>query len=257
MPTVTTQPDLIITLSKDSVRLMLSENLAEGRTGWQTMFRVESIFLEEQISQALDLALIQNPSLTDQFPCVEIILSDRPNIFLSRHYMDNGQWGEIASRYLRMRVGDTLSSDVSERDEVICYSIPTGTLKMIKEYYANAGCHHLTSILWHHFSSLQDIQKKDNVRLYLSVIDDTLVMLAEKNKKLIFSKNFLITQQSDLYYYSIACSRMLKAEENWLVDIDGENKKFDLPGDSILKIQNHISLPSIPVLMSQYKVCGS
>ncbi len=50
MSTATIQPDLIITLSQDRVSLSMSEVNSKGRLSWQTAFKVDSIFLEEQIS---------------------------------------------------------------------------------------------------------------------------------------------------------------------------------------------------------------
>ncbi|MGB4847632.1 MAG: DUF3822 family protein [Saprospiraceae bacterium] len=257
MSTATIQPELIIALSQDRVSLNIPENNSTGRSGWQTSFKVDNIFLEEQISQALDQALVENPALMDSFSCVEIIVLDRPNFCVSRHYADQGKLGEIASRYLRMRVGDSLTADTSENDSVICYSLPTGTLMMLKEYYSNLDCHHLNSVLWNNFSTLHDRPEKDKIRLYLTLMRDTLILLAEKNNKLIFSKNFLIKAQGDLYYYSIACSRMLKTNENWFVELKDEPGTFEWPGDSILKIEKQLSLPSLHVLMSQFKLCGS
>ncbi|MEP6795634.1 MAG: DUF3822 family protein [Saprospiraceae bacterium] len=257
MSTATIQPDLIIALSQDRVSLNMSENTSKGRSSWHTSFKIDSIFLVEQISHALDQALFENPALMDPFPYVEIIVLDRPHFCVSRHYADQGKLGEIASRYLRMRVGDTLSTDASENDAVICYSLPTETLIMLKEYYSNLDCHHLNSVLWNNFSTQQARPEKDKVRMYLTLMGDMLILMAEKNTKLIFSKTFLIKEQGDLYYYSIACNRMLRTDENWSVELKDEPGTFELPGDSILKIEKRLSLPSLPVLMSQYKVCGS
>src|SRR5689334_17112500 len=134
------KPDLIISLSRDKVRLNLIENPASGRSAWQTTFEVENIFLEEQIAQSLDSILLQHPPLIEHFPCVGIVVLDRPNIYLSRKYLGNGDLGEIASRHLRLRVGDTLNTDSTENDTVFCYSLPTNTLLMLKEYYANISC---------------------------------------------------------------------------------------------------------------------
>src|SRR5690349_4471804 len=149
MPATATQPDLIISLSQDKVRLKLVEDPQSGRTAWETSFDVDHIFLEDQISSSLDRIMLENPVLIDDFPCVEIIMLDRPNICVSGQYQDEGQLGQIASRHLRKRIGDTLASDPSENNAVICYTVPTGTLTMLKEYYANAGCCHLASVLWH------------------------------------------------------------------------------------------------------------
>ena len=257
MSTATIQPDLIIALSQDSVRLSLSENSSLGRPGWQASFKVDSLFLEDQISRSLDSAMLENPALMEEFSCVEMIILDRPNICISRHYEDQGKIGEIVSRYLRLRTGDSLATDLSENDALICYPVPKETLSMIKEYYADIGCHHFSTLLWNHFLTQQSRPSHDATRLYLTIAGDLLIMLAEKNNKLIFSKNFIIKEKGDLYYYSIACSRMLKATENWLVMSENEVEKYEMPGDSILKIEKRLQLPSLDILMVQYKVCVS
>ena len=93
--------------------------------------------------------------------------------------------------------------------------------------------------------------------MYFALLGDTLVLLGEKNKKLIFSKNFSIKDRADLLYYSIACSRMLKANEHWLVTIQDEEVKYEIKDDSIFVIDKHLSLPSLHTLISQYKICES
>jgi hypothetical protein len=128
---------------------------------------------------------------------------------------------------------------------------------MLKEYYANISCNHLASILWHALSLHHPRPENGVTRLYFTIIDDTLILLGEKNNKLIFSKNFTIRDQSDLLYYSIACSRMLKAEENWLVSIGNEKVYYEMPGDSLLKLNRHLKLSSLQVLMSEFNVCES
>ncbi|MEO6131078.1 MAG: DUF3822 family protein [Saprospiraceae bacterium] len=257
MPTLSSQPDLIISLSQDRVKVNLSGNTETGRAAWQTSFKVDSIFLEEQIASSLDSALLENPSLMDQFQCVEVVVLDRPNICLPQHYLDSGILGDIAAKYFRLRAGDTLTTDPSENEAVICYTLPTKTMTMLKEYYANINCHHLTTVLWSNFSSQQIHPEKDSTRLYIILASETLILLGEKNKKLNFSKTFNIRDEADLVYYSIACSRMLKAKENWFVTIADEKGKFVMPDDSLFRIDHQLSLPSLQMLMSQYKVCES
>ena len=257
MSTSAIQPDLIISLSRDRVRLNISEDAESGRPAWQTSFDVDHIFLQEQISMSLDKALLENPSLFDQFPCVEIVVLDRPNICVSRKFLENGKLGEIASRHLRLRAGDTLTTDLSALDTVFCYSLPTETLQMLKEYYSNINCNHLSSIIWHALVSKEPMTRQDTTRLYFTLAGDTLVLLAERNKKLIFSKNFTIRDKGDFLYYSIACSRMLKANEHWFVTTQDEGVKYDIPPDHFLKINKQLSLPSLRVLMAQYNVCES
>ncbi len=257
MSNTASQPDLIISLSHDRVGLILKENIEAGRPGWQASFDVDSIFMEEQIAHSLDRALLENPHLIDEFPCVEIIMLDCPNICVSAQYLKNGILGQIASRHLRLRVGDKLTTDEHENNAVICYTVPSETFLMLKEYYSNIGCSHLASILWNSLSTREPRPEKDSSRLYFTITNDILLILGERNNKLIFSKTFPIKDQADLFYYSIACSRMLKAKEQWLITIGGEEMKYEMPGDVILKIDKQLMLPTLHVLMSQYKVCES
>ena len=249
------QPDLIIALSRDKVSLNLSANSAQGRNNLIRSFEVDDIFLEEQISQSLDQVLTENPVLIDQFPCVEIILIDRPNITMPATYTDTQKMAEIASRYLRLRKGDTLTSDATGEKSILCYTIPTDTLQMLREYYANTGVTHLSSVVWQALSSRQN--NLDTTRTYFTIIYNTLIVLASENGKLTFSKNFTIRDEADLIYYAIACSRMLKSKEQWFITIENEEPAFEMPGDSVIKIDQQLSLPSLHVLMAQYKPCES
>ncbi|MEP6647901.1 MAG: DUF3822 family protein [Saprospiraceae bacterium] len=257
MPTIANQPDLIISLSQNRVGLLLLENPEAGISEWHTSFKVDNIFLEDQIAHFIDLALLENPALMEYFTCVEIVVLDRPNFFISKRLPDSGTLGEVASKYLRLRKGDSLNTDEAVNDKVNCYTLPTETIGMFKEYYSNIGCHHLTSILWNNFSAQQSKPGQDITRLYYTIQDDSLIVLGEKNEELIYSKTFLIRDQADLFYYTIACSRMLKSQQHWLVILPGGNGKFEMPGDSILKIDGRLTLPSMQIMLSQYKVCAS
>src|SRR4030095_11307196 len=116
---------------------------------------------------------------------------------------------------------------------IICYTVPTGTLTMLKEYYANAGCCHLSSVLWHALSTNHQLPEKNATRLYYTILDNLLVLTGQEQNKLVFSKIVTLQDQADLFYYMIACSRLLKADEHWVVNIRNEEAAFDLPGDSI------------------------
>ena len=249
------QPDLIISLSRDRVTLELSALPDIGRSYWKTSFDVESIFLKDQISHSIDKVLFDNPVLLDHFNCVEIIVLDRPNVTIPFRYLENGGAVDIASRYLRPRTGDTLNADTLNNDSVFCYTMPTETLKMLKEYYANINVTHLCSVLWKAISAHENFLQE--AVTYYTTIGNTLNVLASKNDKLLFSKNFNIQEEEDLVYYVIACSRMLQSNEHWLVTIENKESIFKIPDDTFLKIDNHLSLPSLHTLLAQYKPCGS
>ncbi len=254
MSSAASQPDLIITLSRDKVSLSLTAN-NEGRLNLNKSFGVDGIFMEDQIAQSLDQILMDNPVLIDQFPCVEIILIDRPNITMPSMYAGNEKLAEIASRHLRLRAGDTLTTDAAGDKAVLCYTMPTDTLRMLREYYANITVTHLSSVLWQPISHQQNVTDK-NITCF-KFIYNTLIVLASEKGKLTFSKNFPIKDEADLFYYAMACSRMLKSREQWLITIENEDNELEMPRDSILRIDQHLSLPSLHVLMSQYKPCES
>lgn len=254
MSSAASQPDLIIALSRDKVSLNLSAN-AKGRNNLNKSFEVDGMFMEEQISQSLDQILTENPVLIDQFPCVEIILIDRPNITMPGQYAANEKLAEIASRHLRLRAGDTLTTDSTGDKFILCYTMPTDTLQMLREYYANVGVTHLSSVLWQYISN--QLFVRDKTITCFTIIYNTLIVLTSEQGKLIFSKNFNIRDKADLFYYAMACSRMMKSTEQWLITIENEENAFEMPGDSILKMDQHLSIPSLHVLMSQYKPCGS
>ena len=256
MSSTANHPDLIISLSRDKVFLDLLPNSEQGRESLKTSFDVSGLFLEEQISRSLDELLIANPVLIDHFPCVEIVLIDRPNVNVPLHYMESAKAAEIASRYLRLRNGDTLSSDKANEDSVLCYTMPTDTLQMFKEYYINCRLTHMSSLLWQTLSGYQQELSGRSMACF-TIIHDILIVFASKNGKLVFTKNFNIRDEADLFYYSIACSRMLKSDVQWMISVENEDSSYEMPGESILKIDQRLSFPSIHSMIAQYKQCVS
>ena len=249
-------PDLIISLSRDKVTLNLLELPETGRSPWKFSYEVGSLFLDEKISLALDKALTDHPPLIDQFPCVEMIILDRPNVSIPSFYIQNSTAADIASRYLRVRAGDTFTTDENGSEAVMCYTVPSTTLQVLKEYYSNIRLTHLSSLLWNSINAALGSSNNESLTC-LTVLHDILVVMASKNGKLVFSKNFTVRDEADLFYYTIACSRMLKSDAHWLVTIQGEDFSFEMPGESILKIDQRLSLPSLHDLIAQFKQCGS
>ncbi len=256
MSNVANQPELIITLSQDKVRLSLAGNPQNGLQHLDASYPIQGLFREEQISQSLDLALTEHPTLVDQFNCVEVVMLDRPNVFMPSWYLHNGKAGDIASRYLRIRAGEIVSSETSA-NSVFCYTLPAVTIDVLKEYYSNIACTHITSVLWHTLSKQPARPDKSQVLLYHILYDQLLISMAVKNGKLIFSKTFNLTGEEDLTYFTIAVSRMLKPKEQCLVTFDDHNTGYIMPGDKLVKIDQRLSFPSLQSLMTSFRPCGS
>ncbi len=250
-------PELIISLSRDKVGVHLLEKPQSGRAGWKSSFPVLGGFMEDQISNALDTALYLNPSLIDHFYDVAVVVVDRPNVCVPRFYAGGDHLAEIASRYLRVRSGDTLSSDFTSGDVFIAYCMPVGTINLIREYYSNSDQVHLISVLWNAVNQLAAPTDIRNSRLFYFVTGSSLIIIGETGGKLTFSKSYYIHDQGDVAYYSIACARMLKPKENWLLTIKDEEVAFDMPGDTYFRIHQRLELPDLHTLIATHRSCGS
>lgn len=257
MPTQANPPELIISLSRDKVRLQLLAQPDSGRASWESVFSVYNTFLEDQVSLALDAALAQNPSLMDDLGNVEVLVIDRPNICVPQYYMGNGMLQGIAGRYLRLRAGDTLTTDFTSGDAVIAYTIPTDTINVLREYYARIGQLHLTSVLWTAINMKEDTVSKDSAGLFFYPLGNTLIVLGETGGKLTFSKIFYIQDQSDLAYYAVACNRLLKPKDNWLVQVGDEPLTFEMPRLSHFAVDRRLNLPSLHSLIASHRSCAS
>ncbi|MBP7239137.1 MAG: DUF3822 family protein [Saprospiraceae bacterium] len=257
MPAQTNPPELIISLSRDKVRLQLMEEPTTGRASWESEFPVYNTFLEDHVSLALDTALQQNPSLVEHFDHVEILLIDRPNICIPQYYKHNGMLQGIAGKYLRLRAGDTLTTDSTSDDTVIAYTLPTDTINVLREYYANIGQVHLTSVLWTAITLQENTVSKDSTGLFFCLSGNTLLVLGETAGKLAFSKSFYIQDQSDLAYYAVACSRLLRMKLNWLVLVGDESPLFEMPRVPNFAIDRQLKLPALHSLIASHRSCAS
>jgi hypothetical protein len=257
MPIPANPPELIISLSRDKVGLLLSEKPQSGRKAWQFHYPVQGVFLEEQVSNALDAALNQNPSLVDHFDDVAILILDRPNLFLPAFYADNGNLPEIAGRYLSVKSGDILAADAASGDIAIAYSIPSVTIRVLKEYYVTAGQIHMSSVLWNAISQLAPSASNGISRLFFHATENTLFVIGETSGKLTFSKNFYIREQADLSYYVIACSKMISPTENWLVTMkEGAYTLENIAADPNIRIHHRLELPELHTLIARHRSCG-
>jgi hypothetical protein len=111
VPETAAQPELIISLSQDKVNVHLMAFPHKRLNAWKTSFPISGAFVSDQVSRALDLALTENPDLIDHFPCVYLVLMDRPNLQMPAYLRENGKLAEVASRHLRVRMGDSLTID--------------------------------------------------------------------------------------------------------------------------------------------------
>ncbi|MDZ4748046.1 MAG: DUF3822 family protein [Saprospiraceae bacterium] len=257
MSNPTNPPELIISLSRDKVGVHLLAKPQFGRVGWKSSFPVVGGFMEDQISNALDTALNLNPSLVDQFHDVAVVVVDRPNVCVPRFYAEGGKLSEIVSRYLRVRYGDALSSDITSGEIVIAYSLPAGTIKLIREYYSNSDQIHLTSLLWNAICQLAAPTDDLNSRLFYFITGNSLIIIGETGGKLTFSKSLYIQDHGDVAYYAIACARMLMPKENWLLTIEGEEVSFDMPGETYFRLHHRLELPDLHTLVATHRSCGS
>jgi hypothetical protein len=258
MPIPANPPELIISLSRDKVGLLLSEHPQSGRKPWRFQCPVQGVFLEEQVSNAMDAALNQNPSLLDHFDDVAILILDRPNLCLPAFYADNGDLPEIAGRYLSIKSGDVLTADAASGDIAIAYSIPSVTIRVLKEYYVTAEQMHMSSVLWNAICQLTPEATSGTSRLFFFATENTLFVIGQTAGKLTFSKNFYIREQADLSYYAIACSKMLRPTENWLVTMkEGDFTLADMMTDPNIRIHHRLELPELHTLIARYRSCGS
>ena len=246
-------PELIISLSSDRVRLQLPEQKETGIPAWASSFPVKGVFLEDQISDALDTALVQNPSLMEQYQDVAILVVDRPNICVPQFYADQDKLQEIASRYLKVRAGDTLSSDPIPGETVIAYCVPSGTINVLKEYYSGAEHVHMSSVLWTAINQLVLPASADKPRLFFLVTGNTLVLIGETAGKLTFSRCFFVQDQSDIAYYALACSRMLQPAEHWLLTIKDERPSLEFPQIEYFNLHHQVELPELHTLIARHR----
>jgi hypothetical protein len=250
-------PELIISLSRDKVRLVLTDQAGQANSTWTSTFPVEGLFLEEQLSAAMDTALLENPSLLEHFHEVSIVLVDRPNICVPKRYAVDNSLTDIAGRYLRIGPGDTLTTDTVSGDQAIAYAIPSSMINVFREYYASAGPLHMTSLLWNAIHDLVQPCEKDNSRLFFYTTGNTLIVIGQTASKLSFSKSFYIQERGDLSYYAMACSKMLRPKEKWLLTMMEESMLFDFQGTPHFSMDHQLELPAFHDLIARHGSCES
>src|SRR5688572_6700845 len=250
-------PELIISLSRDKVRIDFAGQSGAGIGNWTSNYPVEGLYLEDQLSAAIDAALFENPSLMEHFREVSIVLMDRPNICVPKGYASEDNIANIAGRYLRIGPGDLLIADTVSGEHAIAYAIPTCTINVFREYYANVGPLHMSSLLWNAIHHLVQPCEKDDSRLFFYTTANTLIVIGQAADKLTFTKSFYIRDKADLSYYAIACTRLLKPKEKWLLTIMEENRLFDFQGIPQFTIDHQLELPALHHLIARHGSCES
>lgn len=255
MPDTAQPPELIISLWHNKIGVRLAENPGTGTSEWSGKYPVKGTFMADQISQAMDALLNENEALFSPFDNVALLLMDSPNVAIPEYYTD--QMVDIAGKYLRKRAGDTYVFDEAPGDLLIAYSVPTSTVHLVREYFSKATCVHMTTILWnainHHVRELPE----GLTRLFSYSTENALIIIGCTGTEMTFSRAFKIQRQDDIAYYTLACQRLLKASENWLITIRDDNEGLSFPDLPHLPIRHRLELPDLKTLIAGSGVCVS
>ena len=250
-------PDLIISLSHNAIGLQLSGRAEKGRTAWSASYPIEVLFQEDQLADVLDRALTENPFLLDTMDQVDVLFVDFPHLYIPSSQTDDSQWRQLADRYLRRRDGDQWVLDPLSDDSMMTYPVPSVMVNLIREYFANSGHIHLSSVLWTAITQHLSPEQKEGNRLYYFLLGDTLLVLAGLGDKLTLTRACYAPQKEDLRYYCIAYDKLMQPIECMqvtVVDLPVEFRLESLPG---VRVSGTISLPEIQTLIAGYRSCAS
>ena len=251
-------PELIISLSHNKIGFRLTETEGSGTSGWQGSYPVDGIFLQDQVSGVLDTALTQQERLFEPIADVALLIMDRPNVTIPEFYNDDpDRLTDIAGKYLRTRAGDMFAFDQAPGAIRIAYSVPSSTIHLIREYFAKASCLHMTTVLWSAISKHIQALSENLSRVFFFTSDNTLTVIRSGKDGMTFSRTFPIQDQGDLAYYAIACHRMLRSSENWLVTIRDNSDGFEFPSETYLPVHHRLELPDLKTLISGIWSCAS
>jgi hypothetical protein len=83
-----------------------------------------------------------------------------------------------------------------------------------------------------------------------------MTVLFRAQGRLVFSKVFTITAESDTVYFTAALCRLLKPAETTWVTVDGQ---ANAPAPAALRhlAMDFLHLPAISALIDEYRTCGS
>ena len=256
MATTPSAPELVITLSRNSVGLEFAQTGEEQNEAWKSQYKLDALFQHEQVSGAMDEALRTNPALTDPVKDVVILIVDAPNVFVPGPTPDPKEVESLAGKYLRTRAGDILTTDNGER-VLNLYHLPQQTLQTLKEFYANAGALHLSSVIWTAIRQVATPGASLLHRMFVIPYGHHLLVFGEHHGALLFSKTFFVKDSADAAYYALACSRLLNATEHWWFTIEGESNDIDPISIPSPVFHFKHQLPALRQLIASHLSCVS
>ena len=255
MSAVQPNSSLVITLSRDSVGFDFVRQSDVEMDAWRSSFQVDGIHAVEQVSGVMDIALMNNPVLTDRMEEVLILLVDCPSLLVQHPPHDVNELKALATKYLRSRAGDQFKWDATDSTILNIYSLPEDTLNALKEYYAGADILHLTSVIWTAIDKIAGGNGDEEVKLYVLPYNHYVLILATRGSECLFSKTFYTRENSDAAYYALACSRMLKSETNVLLNIKDEPAWIQPSTLSFPEFHQHVELPALRQLIALHLSC--
>jgi hypothetical protein len=249
-------PELILSLSRDQVEIHLVENKEKGVSPWQATYPIRGLYIEDEIATVLDKALLDNPALFDDFTCVHLLITDRPNILLPLYLKKEGKVAGIAARHLRVRAGDALKLDENSGD-LICYSLPRTTVFTLREYFSDIANIHLVSLVWKELQSSGLAAEYKQKTLFYCLSGKSLIVIATEHERIYFSRIIDIRHQDNVQYYVIASNRLLKPERRISIQLQDDRSPFVMLYSPHIAVDQRITFPSIPRLLQRHFPCAS
>lgn len=249
-------PELILSLSRDQVEIHLLENREKGVASWQASYPIRGLYLDDEIANVLDKALLENPALFDEFTCVHLLITDRPNILLPLYLKKEGKVASVAARHLRVRAGDALKLDKNSGD-LIGYSLPRTAYFTVREYFSDIANIHLVSLLWKEMQSSGLIADYHQKTLFYCLAGKSLIVLATEEGRLYFSRIIEIHHQDNVQYYVIASNRLLKPISRISIQLQDDRSPFYMLYSPHISVDKRITFPSVPNLLQRHFPCAS
>jgi hypothetical protein len=249
-------PELILSLSRDQVSIHLVANPAKSISAWQKAYPLTGLYLEDEIASALDKALTENPALFDDFTCVHLLITDRPNLLLPIYLKREGKIAGVAARHLRVRAGDALKLDENS-GELVCYSLPKAMVFTVREYFSEVANIHLVSLLWKEIQSAGINDREGAKTVFYALAGKSLIVLGTEQEKLFFSRILDIHHQDDVQYYIVACNRLLKPIRKINIQLQEDVSPFMMLFSPHTSFDQRITFPAVPQLLQRHFPCAS
>lgn len=248
------EPDLIIRLGHDALGLAMPSRPGGS---WQSDYQVKGWFRATEIASVMDRAFADNPALftADR---VEVLVTHFPHALLPAYMQDEAALGELMRKYIRVRNGDKIHVEHVPADGQIGFALPQSLLDVLREYFAKARPLHLAAILWQAVNARQPIisAASGDSRLWISVNGQLMTALFRSRGRLVFSKIFHVTTESDIVYFCSALHRLLKPLDATWVTVDGQ-ASAPVPDALRHVATDRLHLPGLPALIEEYRTCGS